>query len=128
MVRLFLVIVPTLGGSYIPRRGVRVHARILLGSRSRIVLRGGVNGCEALFCKIHNAEGVFSVFSCVSDSEIEPLLVASGVGVYLHIELVLGGAHHLGLEEVTTFKDRINEQNVIVVLLGQFLFLTLVFL
>ena len=59
------------------------------------------------FCKVHNAECIFSVFLCVSHSEVKPLLVTLSVGIYLHVELILSGAYHVCLEEIPTFKDRI---------------------
>lgn len=77
---------------------------------------------EALLGEVHDAEDVATVFLGVANAEVEPLLVAARVGVHLHVQLVLCRAHVLRLQQVSALKDRVKDQNVIVVL-GEQLFL-----
>ena len=45
--------------------------------------------CHSGFCEVHNHEFVVHLSLGVPDTEIKPLLMAFGIGIYLHIEPVL---------------------------------------
>ena len=52
---------------------------------------------ESLLREVHDPKNVLAVLLGVADSEVEPLLVSSSVGVHLHIELVLSWINDLRL-------------------------------
>jgi hypothetical protein len=53
---------------------------------------------ESLLGEVHNAKHILSVLLGIANPEVEPLLVASGICVYLHVQLVLARIHNLSLQ------------------------------
>ena len=77
--------------------------------------------------KVHYLKRIRLVLDATSDPKVKPLLMASGVCVHLHKKIIriLREAIPLRLEQISRFKNRIKEQNLISVLLFK-LILTLV--
>ena len=71
--------------------------------------------------EVHDPESVLAVGLSVLHTEVEPLLMATGVSVHLHVKLVLTRTHHFCLEQVTALEHRVKQQDVVVVFLQQFL-------
>ena len=72
---------------------------------------------DARLREVHYHEGVGLVLDASLHSEVEPLLVASRVGIHLHEQVVgvLLEAVSLSLEQISRFEDAIEEQNLIAV-------------
>lgn len=64
-------------------------------------------------------ELVLLVLAHVSDSEVEPLLMAFGIGVDLHVEVVLFRTDSIGLEQITRLNHAVTQKHVIVIPLNQ---------
>ena len=77
--------------------------------------------------KVHYLKRIRLVLDATSDPKVKPLLMASSVCVHLHKKIIriLREAIPLRLEQISRFKNRIKEQNLISVLLFK-LILTLV--
>jgi hypothetical protein len=56
------------------------------------------------FCKISDVECILLIFKGILYFEVEPLLMALGVSVYIKIEVVLSRIHILSLFKVTTLE------------------------
>lgn len=99
--------------------GVDGFLRLYHNSLHTVVLLVAVAPRQPWLGKVHDFEQVFLATLGVGHFVIEPLLVSLGVGVHLHVQIVLHATNHFRLQEVAALENGVEQKNVSVVLFGK---------
>lgn len=88
-------------------------------SLEEVSLAVALTPCEARLREVHDHEFILMAFFGVGDTKIEPLLVAFGVRIHLHVKSVFVGSESISTEQVSGLEHTIEQEHIAVMFLYQ---------